>query len=612
MRSRAAALLRALALFALFATQAAGAQVLTLARGDVDTVTAAGARRAPVTLPYNWDRQQAGLQGSARFDLRFTLADVPAGPVALYVSRIGNAYALELNGALLQEKGDLDAPDGADYAKTPRYVDLPPGLLAHDNLLRVRIRADSGRRGGLGRVMVGPADEVEALYREDLIAQNGVSLVVMVLSLLVSTAALALWLTQKDPRRAGSGRDRVYLFVCIAELGWALRMADLLIEQAPVPWPAWSVIMLVSFATWAAGMMAFSCEIAGWSRRRAGRATMAAAWLLPPMAAAAASAGWRLQSTAPVTLLYASVALVLGVFSVFLCRAALRPDATMELRLMALAILVNVLTGVRDLALYRFDGAYGATTVWLRYSSALFGLTLGYVVIVRFRAASASVRELLGSLAAKIAAKEEELRQSYAQLEQLARQQERTAERGRILRDMHDGVGAHLSAAIRQLQSGRGETASVVATLRDALEQLKLSIDAMNLPPGDINALLAGLRYRLEPRFAASDLRLEWDVAELEPLPRLDATAMRNLQFMVFEALSNVLQHARARVLRIEATRQGNSARVRIVDDGCGFDVQGRARKGLHAMRDRAAAIGAELLLESTAGRTVVQISLAP
>jgi signal transduction histidine kinase len=73
-----------------------------------------------------------------------------------------------------------------------------------------------------------------------------------------------------------------------------------------------------------------------------------------------------------------------------------------------------------------------------------------------------------------------------------------------------------------------------------------------------------------------------------------------------------VLQHARARVLRIEATHQGNAARVRIVDDGCGFDVQGRARKGLHAMRDRAAAIGAELLVESTAGRTVVQISLAP
>jgi signal transduction histidine kinase len=268
--------------------------------------------------------------------------------------------------------------------------------------------------------------------------------------------------------------------------------------------------------------------------------------------------------------------------------------------------------GLRDMVIYRFEGTYGPTTIWLRYSSALFGLALGGIVVMRFRAANAAVRGLLGNLSAQVRAKEDELRRSYTQLEQLARQQERAAERSRILRDMHDGVGAHLSAAIRQLQSGRGERGEVLATLRDALEQLKLSIDAMNLPPGDINALLAGLRYRLEPRFAASDLRLEWEVDELEPIPRLDPAAMRQLQFMVFEALSNVLQHARARVLRIEARRDGDAARVRIVDDGCGFDVQSRARKGLQAMRDRAAAIGAQLRLESAPGRTVVEIALAP
>jgi signal transduction histidine kinase len=335
-------------------------------------------------------------------------------------------------------------------------------------------------------------------------------------------------------------------------------------------------------------------------------------WLLPVLAVLATEWGWARPSTTPVTLFYAASALVLATFACFLCRAALRPGASVELRLMALAMFVNVLVGLRDLALYRLEGVYGQTTVWLRYSSALFGLTLGYIVILRFRGANAALRELLGSLAAQVRGREEELRSSYAQLEQLARQQERAAERSRILRDMHDGVGAHLSSAIRQLQSGRGEPDAVLATLRDALEQLKLSIDAMNLPPGDVNALLAGLRYRLEPRFAASDLRLEWEVDELDLLPRLDPAAMRQLQFMVFEALSNVLQHARARVLRIEAQRDGAGARVRIVDDGCGFDAQERARKGLRAMRDRAAAIGAQLLVESRPGRTVVQIALAP
>lgn len=600
----------AAALLAAAAARPAAADVVRLTEARVESVTRAGTVRETVALPYHWDRKHGGLPGSATFEIRFPFAHVPLGSTAIYISRIGNVYALELNGALLQEKGELDDPGGADYAKAPRMIDIPGGLLAQDNLLRVRIRADTGRRGGLGPVVLGPAEELEPLYREDLVAQNGVALAIMVLSLLVATTALALWLTQKDPRSDG-GRDRLYLFVCVAELSWALRLANLLIEQPPLSWRPWSALMLVAYAAWAAGMMSFCCELAGWTRQRSGRVAVAGAWLLPVLAPLAAEASWRLASTAPVTGFYAASALVLGGFAVFLCRAALRPGASLELRLMALAILVNVLVGVRDMLLYRFDGAYGQTTIWLRYSSALFGLALGYVVILRFRATNAALRALLGSLAAQVRAKEEALGRSYAQLEQLARQQERTAERTRILRDMHDGVGAHLSAAIRQLQSGRGEHGEVLATLRDALEQLKLSIDAMNLPPGDINALLAGLRYRLEPRFAASDLKLEWEVDELDPIPRLDPAAMRQLQFMVFEALSNVLQHARARVLRIEARREGEAARVRIVDDGCGFDVQARARKGLQAMRDRAAAIGAQLRFESAPGRTVVEIALA-
>jgi len=58
-------------------------------------------------------------------------------------------------------------------------------------------------------------------------------------------------------------------------------------------------------------------------------------------------------------------------------------------------------------------------------------------------------------------------------VEQLAREQERTAERTRILRDMHDGVGAHISTAIRQLESGRATAGEVLHTLRDSLDQLQ-------------------------------------------------------------------------------------------------------------------------------------------
>jgi len=269
--------------------------------------------------------------------------------------------------------------------------------------------------------------------------------------------------------------------------------------------------------------------------------------------------------------------------------------------------LINVLAGLRDLYVFRINPTYAENTL-IRYFATLFGLTLGYITIARFRTVSAQARDLLATLGERVTHKESELAESYRKLEILAREQERMAERARILRDMHDGVGSHISSAIRQLQSGRASNEEVLLTLRDSLDQLKLSIDAINLPPGDVTALLANLRYRLEPRFAASDIELQWGVDLLAPMQRLDAQAMRHLQFMVFEALSNVLQHAHASVLRIEAVMTTQGMQLRIVDNGCGFDVTAPLRKGLQSMRERAQAIGATLSLHSAPGRTVLKI----
>lgn len=212
----------------------------------------------------------------------------------------------------------------------------------------------------------------------------------------------------------------------------------------------------------------------------------------------------------------------------------------------------------------------------------------------------------------------QEVLDSRKALEHLARSQERMAERGRILRNMHDGVGAHISPAMRQLQTegagyafaGRNE---VLQTLRDGLDHLKLSIDAIHLAPGDVTALLANMRYRMGPRFAGMGIELQWDVDLLPACEQLDASAMSELQFMLFEALSNVLQHAKARVLRVEGHAPPGAGRVfvRLIDDGCGFDPASSTRNGLASMRERALSIGAQLHITSAPGNTVVEIQLA-
>ena len=596
-----------------------------------------------VQLPYHWDRLHKAQDGEAMFELAFDLPGEPREPYGLYFPRIGTAYEVWLNGTLLNRSGDMQTVHRADFAKAPRYVAIPPLLLQTNNLLRIHIRADGGRRGGLATVTIGPENEVRSIYNAAYQWTVAGALGVAIFSLMVGLLALALWLTQpmgahalpahpSNPVPFGpslanpqgerfrhrwlgawrSLRDPVYLFAGLAEIAWALRLSDTVIDNPWLPWPWWGILESCAYAAWIACMTSFCQHVAGLQSQRSN-------WILLGVFASGVVATFTallLKLPFVWSTWLACAALGFALYGSWYAWTSLRtltvqmgrPD--MARVMVAIAVLINVFAGVRDWTVVRMGlDTYGETS-WVRYTSVLFGLSLAYIVVTRFRAASAQARDLMHNLAERVAQKETELAASYHQLETLAREQATAQERTRILRDMHDGVGSHISAAIRQLQSGKATDTQVLQTLRDSLDQLKLSIDSIHLMAGDVTALLANLRYRLEPRFTSSSIAFEWEVDLLPTIARLDHSAMRQLQYMVFEALSNVLQHAGATVLRIEARTVGESSVLRIVDNGRGFDATAVASRGLASMRERSVAIGATLVITSSGAGTCVEIGL--
>ena len=92
---------------------------------------------------------------------------------------------------------------------------------------------------------------------------------------------------------------------------------------------------------------------------------------------------------------------------------------------------------------------------------------------------------------------------------------------------------------------------------------------------------------------------------------------MAQLQFMLFEAFSNVLQHAKASTLRIlahpcEAPIRG--VRLQIIDDGCGFDPATQPpdeHVGLRIIRDTIRVTGGTLDISSRVGHgTSIVVSI--
>lgn len=578
---------------------------IELRSGTATTTVGGVTRTQPVTLSYHWDRLHRGQPGFASFDLPFRLDALPGEPWGIFIPRAGNVLEVSMNGAVLQTFGDLRVANGPDYAKEPLYLQVPARMLkSGDNQMQILIRADTGRRAGLSAVTIGPARYVQGELFDVAHGWRTTGTVLLAaFSVIVGAIALALWLSQINIGTPGrSGREALYLWAAVAEFCWALRIADGVMQHPPLPWVAWGTLMTACYAGWVAASMLFCHHVAGWNRRPVLQwmhgamalligGSIVSTWL----ALARAEPRWL---TTWLGLELMGVALYVGYF-VF--ATARRPD--MARVLVALAALGSVAVAARDWTVIRVSDAYGETT-WIRYTSVFFGLALLTIVLTRFRSVSVQARQGAMRLTDRVAQRETELASTYARLEQSAREQARTHERERILRDMHDGVGSHISAAIRQLQSGQSSSAELLRTLRDSLDQLKLSIDSIHLPAGDVTALLAALRYRLEPRLRASGIALEWDVDELAPVAWLDAQGTRQLQFLLFEAISNVLQHAGATMLRIEAAMHGAVLRLRVVDNGRGFEALEPPR----ALRERAQAIGARLTVQSRPACTVVQL----
>jgi signal transduction histidine kinase len=80
------------------------------------------------------------------------------------------------------------------------------------------------------------------------------------------------------------------------------------------------------------------------------------------------------------------------------------------------------------------------------------------------------------------------------------------------------------------------------------------------------------------------------------------------------EATTNALRHAKASCINIELHWHAGKVELTIADDGIGFVVaQDRPGFGLVSMRERAARMRAQLLIESRfAQGTVVQVSVDP
>lgn len=215
-----------------------------------------------------------------------------------------------------------------------------------------------------------------------------------------------------------------------------------------------------------------------------------------------------------------------------------------------------------------------------------------------------------------------EVARRTAELTELARhlQTVREDERAHLARELHDELGALLTAAKLDVARIRRQ-AKAVPDIDERLRHMSALLDQgialkrriiEDLRPSALSNL--GLIPALEilaTEFAQrSGLQLKLELADV-PTDDADRLALYRL---VQEALTNILRHAKATQVRVSLGEADGWLQLQIRDDGQGFNPEavGTGHHGLLGMRYRIESLGGTLQLLSAPGRGTLVLAQLP
>ena len=192
----------------------------------------------------------------------------------------------------------------------------------------------------------------------------------------------------------------------------------------------------------------------------------------------------------------------------------------------------------------------------------------------------------------------------------------REEERRRVRRDLHDGLGPTLAAAVLSLDASRRAVSDDPEQAEQLLVELRLQMqeaitDVRRLvyelrPPALDEFGLVGALREHAARVSVADGTLKVAVEASSPLPGLPAAVEVAAYRIAMEAINNAQKHAQARRCTVQFDLS-DSLELEIADDGAGVAPGSHSGVGMQSMRERARELGGTLTIgDRTGGGTSV------
>lgn len=543
-----------------------------------------------VQLPYVTSpaRHQSPDGIECQFEANFSPEQ--ARNAALLIPAVTGSISIHVNGQQVAVAEQYAMRD-LRFTSLPVFVPLIPEVLrSGSNQFTVTLTAPPGRTIGMAAVLLGPRADLSGKYQLHWFTSG-------VLPTLVTGSAAALgavfgliWAARRHEAVYGW----LSLFLLLGAARGSLLMPDFGLGNGAHPF--WNMLTLWE-AT--AGLM-FMRAVAGLSIKRVHL------WFAVPPAVLWALFLINPEGFVPIIVIRGGAAMIL-VYALlgqwFLGRAAMRGNLEALIILIGMAF-VTLFVAHDTLAAL---GIRGDMVFLSRSAMSGLLLTICALMTLRFVRAMSQLDDTARTLKGQVAYVEQMLKESYEELRARREAQAVSAERVRLMRDLHDGVGGDLASMLALAGEVPARGTEIAKHARAALVDMRLIIGSLEDYGGNLTIALAAWRERAEPQLRAASVTLGWDIKRLPLLPWLGPSQVLDILRIVQEAVTNSIKHAQAMRLDVTARECDEGIEISLADDGIGIS-DGRAGNGLRNMAIRADRLGGRLSVERVAHGTVVRL----
>lgn len=571
------------------------AEIHTLSQGEFSFSDPTGSPQKPwnpINLPDNWNLSHPNQGGIGWYHFDLVLSQSPTDSWGIYLPRLSVNAEVFINGQRVGSGGRFTEPVTHNSYRPLLFPFVASLLHTGHNTITVRMLGYANESSGLIPIQLGPLSSLEEPYQHQWMLKVLAPTLAFFLLVMLSLIFFTLWVRRRH--------ETVYLMFFLCGAFSSLYTSTFFVQHPPLSHHTWLWLVYSAVMGYVFCALLLIHRFVGLHRPLLER-WIAAYTVLGPILIAVTTSTRMLFYFGVLDLGYAALSL----YILYIIMVHHHKTRRSESFLLFGTLLFSALTGYHDIGNMLFPQPQ-INAYYFYWGATMLAIAMALMLLLRFDRSLLILESINQDLHHRVDQKKLELQHSVQERQALQTRHAIFAERERIMRDLHDGLGGYLVSALVQTERIPIQPNLLQQTLRTALNDLRMMIDSLDSAPEDILIQMGSLRERLEACMESSQTNLHWDVHDAPQLPNPNPSTTVSLMRMIQEIFTNIAKHSGAH----HAYFSAGPDYLEITDDGHGFNVQSPPiGRGLPNLQQRAKQIGLVLSLQSSSTGTRVRLT---